>query len=104
MTNNITTTTLTQPVDHQQFLSLIKKRELGPSALTILLYAISVLQPGYIVSFNHLDIKAAVGINRSTFFMAIKALKEAGVFFKTAKNQYHVNIGVVLNKRIKSII
>lgn len=103
MINITSKNTLTQTAEHQYFLELIKKRDLGPSALTILLYALSVLQPGYIVSFNHLDINAAIGVKRTACFMAIKALKEAGIFLKTAKNQYQVNIGAVLNKRLNSV-
>lgn len=77
-------------------INAIKNGILTPSAMAIILYSLSCIQPGYLISLDHVTVKNVLGIKRTSFFNAIKALKDLNLFVKSSKNTYTLNLDEIV--------
>lgn len=95
--------TITQSHSSTRVISSIKDGSLSPTAMAIIIYALSAMQPGYLIAIDHLTIAAVLGIKRTSFFNAIKALKKLEIFTKCGYNMYRVEVKHILQRSVKVI-
>ena len=80
----------------------IKDDKLPSAALAIILYCLSAIDSNYKVTMNYVTIRTELGIKRTSFFNAMKAIREIGFLSKLSKQYYRVNVKDLLPPRLKA--
>ena len=87
------------PTSETAVTSAIKDKTLTPSAMAIILYTLSAIKPGRVISLDYVTIRKALGIKRTSFFMAMRCLKDLNLFTQRTKYTYSVNMKAILCDR-----